>query len=234
MEKKLCSSNSESMEVKVEQDLWEALLYAEGIQCDWQSGEPLTEDAIKVEDHPEAKISYPWNPFAPEAESFLTKVDTPSIFDGWQEKEVMGRANAFFAKVDRLWSSASLQSTLAQRFAARIPQNFLAAIAQQAQQAVSEAQKAVSASVSMADHLADQLVQCVREIAPSLADDDLRVLARPLAYQMRNGGLQNAIESVLAQVPQADWQQLSEVQRARLSLAIARCAIDELQSQKDV
>lgn len=231
MEKKLCSGNSENLQARVEQDLWEALLYAEGVRCDWQSGETLTEDAIKVEDSPAAKISYPWNPTAPEAESFL---DTESsIFDGWQEKEVVSRSNSFFAKVNQLWTPLSLEATLAQRFAARVPQDFLAAIAQQAQHAVSEAQKLVSSSVSFADQLADQLVQCVREIAPNLADDDLRVLARPLAYQMRNGGLQNAIDSVLAQVPQTDWQQLSDIQRARLSLAIARCAIDELQSQKD-
>ncbi len=233
MENKLGPDMMENSEAKVEQDLWEALLHADGVKCNWQPGEPVAEDAVTVEENPAIRIPYPWNPLSPDAESFFAELDKPSIFADWQEEEISSRSGAFFGQINHLWSAASLQTSLAERFAARIPQNLLATIAQKAQKAVVEAQKAVASSLAAADRLADQLVMCVQDIAPNLGDDDLRVLARPLAYQMRNGGLQDAINSTLAQVPQIEWQQLSEVQQARLSLAIARYAIGELQPPQD-
>lgn len=227
MEEKLCSGNVGKVNATVEQDFFAALLHAESISFTQSEGEV----AVTVAEDPGAKIAYPWNPLLPEAEAFFADDDTPSIFEGWQEDEMTGRSRSFFAGIDRVWATTGLQATLVERFAARVPQNWLSAIAQQAQQVVVSAQQAVA---DASNTLADQLVQCVREIAPGLAEEDFYVLARPLAVQMRNGGAANTVDAFIAQVPQVEWEQLSEVQRARLGLAIARYALSELQASQDI
>ncbi|MDX2230501.1 MAG: hypothetical protein NW220_12745 [Leptolyngbyaceae cyanobacterium bins.349] len=230
MEDKLCSGDMGHPNGIVEQAFWDALLKAEGMRCSWQLGEEPMESAFTVEALPNAQIAYPWNPAAPESEPFFTDSDVPSIFEGWQDAEITSRSRSFFNQVNQLWSGASLQATLMEQFAARVPQAWLMAIAEQAQKVVAETQQAVATAST---NLADQLVQCVREIAPGLAEEDFYVLARPLAVQMRNGSTTTTVDAFIAQVPQLQWEQLSEVQRARLGLAIARYAIDELQSAEE-
>lgn len=230
MEIKVGFGNAGELEVMSEQELWDALLRNEDVTINWQDDQPLTEDMVQVSENPHAQVRYPWNPADPEAAAFFTDSDTPSIFEGWQEEEIANRSQSFFNRLDQVWAPVTLQSRLAERFSARIPQSLLATIAQQAQTALSTTQQALNTSLSVADQLSAQLVQCVQSITPALATEDLYVLARPLAYQMRNGGVQDAIDTTLSQVPQAEWEQLSEMQRARLSLAIARFAISELQA----
>lgn len=234
MEIKAGFGNAGELDAMCERDLWDALLRHEDVSIHWQGGEQsLTEDLVQVSENPGAQVRYPWNPADPQTEAFFTDSDIPSIFDGWQDEEIAHRSQSFFDRLGQVWAPATLQSLLAERFSARIPQSLLAAIAQQAQAALSNTQKALNTSLSVADQLSEQLVQCVQAITPTLATEDLYVLARPLAYQMRNGGLQDAIDSTLSQVPQTEWEQLSEMQRARLSLAIARFAINELQTSQN-
>ncbi len=220
MEKKaMCSDHQADLESNVEQMLWAALLHADGTDCSWKTGEPLAEDKFTVAETPNAKIPYVWNPAEPEAESFFTELEQEFSLDDWKVDEVATRANAFFAHVDDLWATATLQETLVQRFAARVPQQLLTAIANRAHQVV-------AGSLS----LADQLVHCVQDALPNLAEEDLQVLARPLAYAMR--GNDSPIESTLDRVRTIEWNALSEVEQARLSLAIARFALAEL-NEKD-
>jgi hypothetical protein len=74
-------------------------------------------------------------------------------------------------------------------------------------------------------------VQCVQDALPNLAEDDLYVLARPLAYAMR--GNDAPIESTLERVRSIEWDALSDVEQARLSLAIARFALAELEERRE-
>lgn len=216
----MCSNHQNNPEANVEHDLWAALLEAEGVSCSWTSGEPLTEKIVTVEEDPHAKIAYPWNPA--KADDFFAELEQESLFEDWQSEEITARSKSFFAHLDRLWAASSnnLQATLTQRFAARIPQNLLATIAQRAQHLV-------SSSLS----LSDQLVQCVQDILPNLTElveEDLYVLARPLAGAMRDSGPQQAVDSALASVRPLSWEELSETEQARLSLIIARYALAEL------
>jgi hypothetical protein len=221
MEKKaMCSGNLGNSETDIERDLWSSLLRAEGVSCSWKGTEPLTEDLFSVEENPNLKTPYPWNPAEPEAESFFNELEQGFSLDDWQEEEVSTRASDFFARVNQLWSAASLQESLVERFAARIPQELLRAIAGQAQQALVASQS-----------LADQLVQCVQNALPNLAEEDLYVLARPLAYPMRNGESRRAVDSTLEKIRTVAWEELSEVEQARLSLAVACCALLELKSE---
>jgi len=227
MEDKLCSDQMGNMEQLVERAFWEALAHGEGVNSSWQPGTEPTEANFVVEDLPHARINYPWNPTAPEAEAFFTDSESLSIWDGWQDVEIRDRAHSFFNNVDQLWAT-SLQATLLERFAARVPQNWITAIAQQTQQVVADVQQTMSDASAV---LSEQLVQCVREVVPGLAEEDFYILARPLAVSMRSAD--DSINAAIAQVPQVEWDQLSDVQRARLSLAVARYAIDQLHSSQD-
>lgn len=227
MVKHMCSDDSgNDKNEQGDRDFLSALFHAEGVRFTGTADQPFTEDAVQVE-LPGAKISYPWNPCDPDAEGFYANSEQASFLDGWQESEIATRANGFFAQMEQRWSTVSVQTSLAQRFSARIPQELLAAIAAQAQKLVAESRKAVTQSLS----LADQLVQCIQDVAINLGQEDLYVQAR-LLEPMRNSGL-DAVDSLLNQIPQTEWQQLSEIQKARLSLAIAHCAIDELRSSAE-
>jgi hypothetical protein len=111
-----------------------------------------------------------------------------------------------------------LQGLLAQKFAARVPQDILKTIAQ-------KAYKTVTSPLP----LAERLVNCVQDALPSWDMDDLLVLARPLAYAMRNAEANDPVaqQSMLS----TQWSDLSEVEQARLSLVIAHYAL--LQSTAD-
>lgn len=229
MVKHMCSSDSENdKNEQGDRDFLSALFHAEGVRFTGTADQPFNEDAIQVEDLPGAKISYPWNPCDPDVERFYANSEQASFLDGWQESEIATRANGFFAQMEQQWSTVSVQTSLAQRFSARIPQELLAEIAAQAQKLVADSRKAVTQSLS----LADQLVQCIQDVAINLGQEDLYVQAR-LLEPMRNSGLETAVDSLLNQIPQTEWQQLSEIQKARLSLAIAHCAMDELRSSAE-
>lgn len=218
--KVMCSNDQANSEAKVEHALWAALLHAEGVSCSWTGEEPLTEDNFTVAENPKAAVPYVWNPAAPESESFFTALEQELPLDDWNVAEVATRSGVFFAQVEQLWSTATLQETLMQRFATRIPQQLLTAIATRAQQVL-------LSSVS----LADQLVQCVQDVMPTLAEDDLYVLARPLAHAMR--GNDSPVEATLERVRLVEWDALSDFDQARLSLAIARYALAELEAKHE-
>lgn len=218
--KLMCSDEQANSEAKVEQALWAALLQADGVSASWTADKPLSDAKFTVAEDPNAKVSYVWNPAALESEPFFTALEQDFSLDDWEADEISTRSGAFFTQINQLWSTATLQETLIQRFATRVPQQLLTAIATRAQQVL-------SSSVS----LADQLVQCVQESLPNLAADDLYVLARPLAYAMR--GNDAPIEATLERVRSIEWDALSDVEQARLSLAIARYALAELETRSE-
>ena len=72
---------------------------------------------------------------------------------------------------------------------------------------------------------AQQLVYCVLPLFPNWAEEDLQVLARPFAYAMRGGELFIG-GGALANIQVENWQGLSEIEKARVSLAIAHYALN--------
>lgn len=158
---------------------------------------------------------YPWNPTDPEAEAYFAELEENCNLEDWSDEEIKTRSENFFASLNACWTqkpslTEAVKVSLAERFAARVPQAWLDAIAHKAQQIV-------SSNLS----LTDKLVQTVGDLLPNWAKDDLFVFARPVALSMR--GEADAITR--------RWDELSEVEQARLSMAIARYAIDELQQQ---
>lgn len=170
---------------------------------------------------------YPWNPLAPESEAYLTELEQTFALEDWSTAEISTRSQNLFSQLDQLWSEKvpaaanTVQVALSRRFAGRVPQDWLAAIA-------TRANELLSTNLS----LMDRLVQCVHQMLPAWAEEDLQVMARPLAYAMR-GAEAEAIEYTLNAVRPIDWQELSDMERARLSLAIARYALAELETIDD-
>lgn len=177
------------------------------------------------------EVIYPWNPLAPESEAYLVELEQEFGLDDWLEAEIKTRSHSFFSQLDQLWPQnvpaaalERLQDALARRFAERAPQAWLEAIATKATEMMRGTGR-LAPSLS----LMDQMVQCVDQLLPNWAEEDLQVLARPLAYAMR-GAEAEAVDLTLGAVRPIDWIELSEIEQARLTLAIARYALAELES----
>jgi len=159
-------------------------------------------------------VAYPWNPAQLESESYLTALEEEfALSDSFSDSDIAQKSQVLFAQLEQVWLTTALQKSLREKFA-RVPQDFLARIAQSVQNATVKYQS-----------LADQMVECVLDILPQWAEEDLHVLARPLAYAMREVDSEGA-ESVMA--TRRPWAQLSEIEQARVSLAVARYAISQL------
>lgn len=170
---------------------------------------------------------YPWNPTEPEAEAYFAELEREFLLDQWLEQEEITQASeSLFNHFHQLWNSpieveeARLSECLSQQFAALMPQAWIEAIAYKAQQVF-------QTNIS----LADQLVQCVKPLLPNWAEDDLFVLARPLAYAMRSTcqsgkDLPNGVQST-------DWMELSSMEQVRLSLTVAHSALVQLQQSPE-
>ena len=155
--------------------------------------------------------AYPWNLYDPATPQYLDGLEQAS------EATLLDEAlDSKWPQVSQLaaqlWESPtqSLLATLTQKFGARMPAHLLQTLA---------ASTLVVASDSGA--LIDQLVTAAQSVLTGWDADDLNVMARPLAMAMRSGQ-EEILEATLRSVRQTDWAALSEVEQARLSLAIAR------------
>lgn len=209
-------SNNSLLRSEIEQALVDGLLQSDAVVVCWERDAEIQESDVQVLEIPDSKIEYPWNPADSNSELFFNELERHSIFGELSEQDFADRSERFFAHLDSLFAAPTLQTSLAQKFSI-VPQAFLNAIADQAQ-------KMVNSSAT----LADQLVQCVQEVLPQWAEDDLLVFARPLAYAMR-GDESNAVDATVNGIRSKEWEKLSETEQAKLSLAIARYALDQLE-----
>jgi hypothetical protein len=193
--------------VQADTDLFNAIVDREAVRCNLKH--PIDTSTIEVIETAHSKIAYPWNPSLPESADFFNHVATASPIDAFTDAEIDQQASSFFSQLDQLWDN-SLHTILARKFAS-VPQDIRRTIVQQAEQLLTQG-----------DQLVDQLAQCVQAALPQWALEDLQVLSRPLAYAMRGDVAESPLLS-------RDWQTLSATEQAKLSLSIARYAIDELQ-----
>ncbi len=180
-------------------------------------------DSSQNSDSPDSLGDYPWNPASPAAEAYFDALEQEVMRAGWSTAELAEQGQILANSLSQLWAepvaaaeSLSSYSAVLRQFAAQVPQQILESISQKAQQVV-------ATNLS----LADQIVQCVQTCFPNWAEEDLQVLARPFAYAMR-GAETDRIESALRSVRCAAWTELSGIEQARLSLAIARYTIAQM------
>jgi hypothetical protein len=167
---------------------------------------------------------YPWNPSDAATDRYFESLQQDFAWDDDVVEQVNASANIFFGQVDQLFANQapaispveSLRTTLASRFATAIPQAILATIAQKAQDVVNQ-------NLSRAD----QLVQIVQEVMPHWSIDDLLVPARPFAYAMRSHTPHEAAQAEVS----GHWDELNDLERAKLGFLVALCAVSELEQQ---
>lgn len=158
---------------------------------------------------------YPWTPSESVEYFNQTTGDELALSDeearaGWQ---------TLSAQLDTIWGgSASIQEALAQRFARRLSQDVIEQIAAKVNQVVNTGRP-----------LAEQLIACVRDTLTGWDEADLQVMARPLAHAMR--GQEEILESTINSVRDIEWEALSPMEQARISLAAARWAVDHVMEQ---
>ncbi|NJL89753.1 MAG: hypothetical protein HC916_08115 [Coleofasciculaceae cyanobacterium SM2_1_6] len=163
---------------------------------------------------PEAEF-YPWEPSQGETFSYFdTQEQLLSLESILDEGELGLRVQSLFSQLGQCWRSttqwAIIQQVLLDRFAG-IPTVWLESI-------TTAAQGVVQQKIS----LQDKLVTSVQSLLGQWAEEDLQVLARPLAYAMRGNIEEN-------QVFTGVWEELSPLEQARWSLAIAKAALQALE-----
>ncbi|MCW5312355.1 hypothetical protein GTQ43_00350 [Nostoc sp. KVJ3] len=183
--------------------------------------------------------TYPWNPADEQSEAYFQELEEQFGMQDLLDEELTTRSQDFYNHLDTLWSGISLtsshnhnfqsallrnlQEALRTNFAASVPQGLLNSIATKAAE-IFAAQQSIG----------EQLVECVQTVLPTWGTEDLLVLARPFAYAMRSSESQNAA-SALSNLNNSEWAALSEVEKAKVSLAIASYAFTQLnQSQSEL
>lgn len=166
---------------------------------------------------------YPWDSTSAIAEAYFSQAEQ-STTGSWLEQELIAAAPNYLSQLDKQWQAItpiqSLQAKLFAQFASQVPQEWLAAISRQASQVV-QSQKSLGA----------QLVQCVQDLVPNCLEEDLLVLGRPYAYAMRSN---QSVAPIQLEFAAEQWATLSEIQQAKISLAIARYALEQIQAEENI
>ncbi len=179
--------------------------------------------------------TYPWNLADEDSEEYFLQLEHQFPLQEVLDEELTERSQAFYSQLDNLWSDVSqstyydcntspslvakLQESLQTSFATRVPQEWLRAIASKASEIFNTNQP-----------IAQQLVECVQTLLPTWGADDLLVLARPYAYAMRSSEQEENAEAALNQLDEQEWTNLSEIEQARVGLAIAYQVLHEINS----
>jgi hypothetical protein len=206
-----------TLPAQTELELLQYVLQGDGL-CPWY------EDDANAEQH----RAYPWDVSDPAAEEYLAAMEQEVFEAGWTTADLAAQGQALAATLEHAWSTITptiavkeamakaVSTDLFQQFLIQVPQNLLEDI-------VAQARQVIAANLSVAE----QLVACVKETLPGWGEDDLQVLARPFAFAMR-GAENEMLEAALRSVRCAAWTELSGIEQARLSLAIARYAIAQM------
>jgi hypothetical protein len=163
--------------------------------------------------------NYPWNPGDPETVEYYINSDREFNLDDWTDEEIGERSQSFFTQIQSCWADTptpevddSPLDLLTIEFGSRVPQQWLEAIATK-----------VSSIIGSNLEPAEQLVNSVQDLLSNWAIDDLFVMARPYAYAMRCDPGVNDPDRIVRPL---NWLELSEVERAKLTILIAQYAID--------
>jgi hypothetical protein len=169
---------------------------------------------------------YPWEPLSPDGEDYLNHVEAQLDGDPEVEDAIAAGWYRVSSLLETQWASAEataperLLSALKARFQERMPEDALGTLA-----------AAAAKLVQSGRPLAEQLVETAQAILPGWDTGDLVVMARPLAYSLRDGQ-NDVLDVTLGSVPQVEWESLSDIEKARLGLAIASVALN-LAKQED-
>lgn len=171
--------------------------------------------------------SYPWLPGSV-AENYEEDLDTAGQSLEISDAEAQAGWQGLSAQLDQIWAGSGVDvlALLKQKFAARLPEAVLMAISDRAQQA----QQATQNLSESAQPMAARMIACVKGTVSKIGEADLQVMARPMAFAMRSSGAEELVDATVASVRQAEWESLSALEQAKLSLAVARYAIAQIET----
>ncbi len=172
----------------------------------------------------EQEKPYPWNPAEVEAQDYFEATEENFSLEDWSAIEIEERTESLFTSLNSCWptqSSFSIQEVLDAKFGSAVPSSWLEAIAQ-------EAKKMVDSNLSKME----RLVESMKPLLLNWTEEDLQVFARPLVYAMRSSQ-KNKADTVLSKLENTNWEDVSPVEKARLSLAIAQYAFAQVDAQKE-
>jgi hypothetical protein len=152
---------------------------------------------------------YPWNLTEETTEAYFNNLESFDL----DESEI--NSDNFFSCLEESWQSfddSKLQTSLKERFGHLIPQEWYQAIASQAQKIIKEELAGI-----------EQLIKCVEPLLNNWGEEDLQTFARPFVYATRS--------PQKATTQEINWDNLSEVKKARLTVEIAHFALSQLQKQ---
>lgn len=172
--------------------------------------------------------AYPWlademaQPYSAQTEAAgeMLEISDEEATQGWQA--LSAQLDQQFALIEN-GASTSIAERLQQKFATRLPAEMLARIGEKAQQLV-------SGSESVGQSVLEQMMACVQDVLSYIADEDLRVMARPMAMAMRGNSADEFVDATIKSVRTDDWAALSPIEQARLGLAAARYAISQAEN----
>ncbi len=157
-------------------------------------------DTILTEDN-----IYPWEISVESTAAYFNNLESLNI-----ETEI--NTDNFFSYLDNCWQSFDnnkLETSLREKFGQLIPQEFYQMIVNQATKIISEELTAI-----------EQLIKCVQPLLTNWGEEDLQTFARPFVYATRSGKK--------AHTEEINWDKLSEVKKARLTVEIAHFALKQL------
>jgi hypothetical protein len=165
-------------------------------------------------------VDYPWNPAELATADYYLETDRHFSLDDWSDTEIKQRSQAFFAQIQSCWENAptpelvtSPLAALIEKFGARVPQQWLAQIAENVGRLAASNLEPI-----------DRLVQSAQDLLPNWAVEDLLVIARPYAYAMRGDTGVDNIDNIVRPLA---WTELSALEQAKLTIAIAQSAIND-------
>jgi hypothetical protein len=161
----------------------------------------------------------PWNPSDVDAESYYHAQEQAFSLDDWSAEELQQSSHSFFARLDNCWPDEvpDVLALLSQKFAARIPQQWLEKVAAEATKAATEKLAAV-----------DQLVTCVHNLLPAWQAEDLLVFARPYSYAMRSDPSAFNVDNLARSI---EWEQLSATEQVKLTMMVSKYALEQLNQE---
>jgi len=162
--------------------------------------------------------SMPWHPYSPAAARYFDQLEQTVADELGDDLAIASQWSQVSALATALWTSSddSLLATLAHKFGDRMPQDLLAQLTTQVQTVAQSSQA-----------LMEQLVTATQAVLTDVAADDLQVMARPMAMAMRSGETET-VDAVVQSIRPVAWDDLSDMEQAKLSLAIARYALTEI------
>lgn len=168
------------------------------------------------------------SPYAWQSLEFHPQLDRELPIDdgdlGWTDAAIEAGATRFFQTLDRLWEQTNVDiaeetsplARLHQRFGERVPADLLTTILDRAAALTGKVERSGQAAIA-------QLVSCVDGSIVGWSSDDWRTIARPYALAMRDQSARSTVSEDVA------WDDLSKIERAKLSLEITLAALEELQ-----